>query len=47
MKKQFFILLVLLSSLTCGKEGSTENTPQFNVSFSASDGGTVDKTGGE
>ena len=46
MKKQFFILLVLLSSLTCGKEGSTENTPQFNVSFSASDGGTVDKTGG-
>jgi hypothetical protein len=46
MKKIRFLLLFCLLNLSCGKEDTTSNTTQYNVVFSATEGGTVNTTGG-
>ena len=46
MKKLRYLLLFCLFCISCGKEDTTTNTTQYYVVFSATEGGTVNSTGG-
>ena len=46
MKKQLYFLLFSFLSLSCGKEDNTANKTQYNIVFSATEGGTINTTGG-
>ena len=46
MKKLHYFLFFCLFSLSCRKEDTTANTIQYDVVFSATEGGTINTTGG-
>ena len=46
MKKLRYFLFFCLFSLSCRKEDTTANTIQYDVVFSATEGGTINTTGG-
>ena len=46
MKNQLYSLLFFLFCLSCGKEENTANITQYNLVISASEGGTINTTGG-